>query len=284
MTDMKNFNPVTQDQISIDLKTPPSMSPFIYKDEFKKLIGTFFHAGGEDLKPLLILLHGFPGNETNFDVAHAARRSGYNVLVFHYRGSWGSSGEYSWKNCIDDTETIMQYISKDEVCEKLKFDKEKIVFVGHSMGGFAAMMHAINYPRVNNIAFLAGYNNGYGSKIISQKVEYIAEAVKRMNEGAALLTGTTGKQLWEEMFKNRDSWDLITFSKKLADKNILMVGAEFDTTAPVEMHHKPLAEALKKAGCDNLEDHILKTGHSFSDKRIKLTEIVINWLNSSVKF
>ncbi|GJQ62794.1 MAG: hypothetical protein SCALA702_18470 [Melioribacteraceae bacterium] len=256
----------------------------MYKDESKKLLGTFFHTGGEELKPLLVLLHGFPGNETNFDIAHAARRSGYNVLVFHYRGSWGSSGEYSWKNCLDDTDTIVKFIKTDEVSAKLKFDKDKIVFVGHSMGGFAAMMHSLNHPEVKNVGFLAGYNNGYGSKIISQKVEYVAEAVKRMNEGAALLTGTSGKQLWEEMFKNRDNWDLITFAKKLADKNILMVGAEFDTTAPVDLHHKPLAEALKKAGCENLEEYIIKTGHSFSDKRIKLTEIVLNWLNSAVKF
>jgi hypothetical protein len=34
-------------------------------------------------------LHGFPGNERNFDVAQALRRAGYAALVFHYRGSWG---------------------------------------------------------------------------------------------------------------------------------------------------------------------------------------------------
>jgi len=281
---MKNYNPVTEDPRETNLDFPPSMSPYLYKDENKKLVGTIFYAAGEERKPMVMLLHGFPGNETNFDLAHSIRRNGFNVLVFHYRGSWGSSGDFTWRGSIDDIETVLNHISTDEIAEKLKIDPARIVFIGHSMGGFAAMMHSILYPRIKNIAFTAGYNFGYSGKIIAQKVEYIAEAVKRMNEGTIMLNGTSGKQLWEEMFKNRDSWDLTIHAPKFKDKSLLLIGAEFDTTAPVDMHHKPLVEALGKAGCENLKHEVLKTGHSFSDKRIKLAEIVIDWLNNSVKF
>jgi len=40
--------------------------------------------------PVVVLLHGFPGNEQNLDLAQAMRRAGWAVVTFHYRGSWGS--------------------------------------------------------------------------------------------------------------------------------------------------------------------------------------------------
>ena len=38
----------------------------------------------------VLLLHGFPGNEKNLDLAQDLRADGFNVLFFHYRGAWGS--------------------------------------------------------------------------------------------------------------------------------------------------------------------------------------------------
>lgn len=281
---MKKFNPVTEDPVTTDNNYPPSMSSLLIKDETKKLVGTIFLAEGEEKKPLVFLLHGFPGNEMSYDIAHAVRRNGMNVLVFHYRGTWGSSGEFSWKNCIDDIETVKNYISRDDIAEKFRIDPGKLVFIGHSMGGFAAMMHAITYPGVKNIGFTAGYNFGFAGKIISQKVDYIAQAVQRMSEGAAMLNGTTGKLLWEEVFKNRDEWDLTSHAPKFKNFNLFLAGAEYDTTAPVEMHHIPLVKALEKAECKNITHTILKSGHSFSNKRIELTSLIIDWLDNKVNF
>jgi dipeptidyl aminopeptidase/acylaminoacyl peptidase len=57
------------------------------------LLNAFVYiAAGAGPHPAVILLHGFPGNEKNLDLAQAIRRSGYNVLYFDYRGSWGSPG------------------------------------------------------------------------------------------------------------------------------------------------------------------------------------------------
>src|SRR5262245_18105606 len=57
--------------------------------------GLFYLAGGRGLHPPLILLPGSPGNEQNLDLAQAIRRAGWNVLTMHYRGTWGSPGDFS---------------------------------------------------------------------------------------------------------------------------------------------------------------------------------------------
>jgi predicted alpha/beta-fold hydrolase len=48
--------------------------------------------------PGVLLLHGIPGTEQNHDVAYALRDEGVAVLLFHYRGCWGSSGSYAIHN------------------------------------------------------------------------------------------------------------------------------------------------------------------------------------------
>src|SRR6185436_18741690 len=45
---------------------------------------------GKGPHPVVVLLHGFPGNEQNLDLAQSLRRAGWAVVTFHYRGSWGS--------------------------------------------------------------------------------------------------------------------------------------------------------------------------------------------------
>jgi len=52
-------------------------------------------AAGAGPHPAVILLHGFPGNERNLDLAQDMRRAGWDVLYFNYRGAWGTPGDFS---------------------------------------------------------------------------------------------------------------------------------------------------------------------------------------------
>ena len=51
----------------------------------------------------VVLLHGLPGYEVNGDSAQARRRAGWNVLLFHYRGTLGAGGAFSFSSAIEDT-------------------------------------------------------------------------------------------------------------------------------------------------------------------------------------
>jgi predicted alpha/beta-fold hydrolase len=53
-----------------------------------RLNSVLYLASGGRPHPTVVLLHGFPGNEKNLDLAYAMRRAGWNALIPHYRGAW----------------------------------------------------------------------------------------------------------------------------------------------------------------------------------------------------
>ena len=81
-----------------DAAHPAGMSAFVIPAKDGAMNAVMYTAQGGGLHPTLLLLHGFPGNEQNLDLAQAARRAGWNVLSLHYRGSWGSPGVFSFNN------------------------------------------------------------------------------------------------------------------------------------------------------------------------------------------
>src|SRR6185369_2030229 len=107
-----------------------------------KMNALFFLAAGPGRHPTMLLLHGLPGNERNLDLAQAVRRAGWNVLTFTYRGAWGSDGEFSIANAIEDTHAAMAFLRSHEAISAYGIDPARLVIAGHSMGGFAAAHEA----------------------------------------------------------------------------------------------------------------------------------------------
>ena len=64
-------------------------------------------ASEETPKETIILVPGYPGNDNNFDIAQEIRKSGKNVILFNHRGAWGSQGLYSYTNCLEDIQEII---------------------------------------------------------------------------------------------------------------------------------------------------------------------------------
>src|SRR6266700_279380 len=84
----------------------------IIPSEGSLLQGVFLKANGGGHHPTLILLHGFPGNEKNLDLAQVVRSRGWNVIFFNYRGSWGSQGTFSFKNCVQDVVNVVKFCGR----------------------------------------------------------------------------------------------------------------------------------------------------------------------------
>jgi len=89
-------------------------------------------AAGAGPHPAVILLHGFPGNERNLDLAQDIRRAGWDVLYFNYRGSWGTPGDFSFSHGIEDTAAALAYLRQPAIAKKLRLDPSRIVLIGHS--------------------------------------------------------------------------------------------------------------------------------------------------------
>ena len=125
-----------------DAAHPPRMEVLHVPSGGVEINGVAYLAGGAGPHPTVILLHGLPGNEQNLDLAQAIRRSGWNVVTFNYRGSWGSPGSFSFRGNLADAKAVLTYVRAPANAAKLQVDPRKLVVIGHSMGGWVTAMTA----------------------------------------------------------------------------------------------------------------------------------------------
>lgn len=279
---MNDFDPVIQDD-QYNPTYPASIMPAMFESSGCKLLGTMFLAAGEGPHPVIILLHGFPGNEANYDLAQVFRRQGFNVLVFHYRGCWGSEGDYLWKNLVEDVSSAISFVKSYYAQKNFHIDTDKIILIGYSMGGFAALLNAVQNDEIKYAASLAGFNAGMFGELIESNKTIFEYSMQHMQPAMDFVKCGSADILLNELIANKKDWNLINYLEKLSEKNLLIIGAKFDTTAPLDIHHKPLMNALKTTNIKNVKEVILETEHSFSDKRIALARIISDWLGG-IKF
>jgi len=148
------------DPPSIDRSYPPSLEPVAITSHGARLNGIIYVAQGSGPHPTAILLHGYPGNERNLDLAHAMRRAGWNVLFFHYRGSWGSGGTFSIANALEDVQEVVAFLKRPESLSTYRVDPEGFALIGHSMGGYLSLEAAAANPSIRCAASLAGAKAG----------------------------------------------------------------------------------------------------------------------------
>ncbi|MGO8960260.1 MAG: alpha/beta hydrolase [Streptosporangiaceae bacterium] len=117
-----------------------------------RLIGVLYLAQGDAPKPTVLLLHGCPGLEQNLDIAMALRDSGWNCLVFHYRGCWGSAGRYDLRTIARDVRAATDYL---QATEYPGVDPGRLAVAGHSLGGWAAILAAAADQRLRAVVAIA---------------------------------------------------------------------------------------------------------------------------------
>ena len=80
----------------VDRQSPPGLAMFTVPSHGVDLDAWLYVAAGASPHGTVILAHGLPGYETSGDLAQSIRRAGWNVLLFHYRGTWGVGGACLW--------------------------------------------------------------------------------------------------------------------------------------------------------------------------------------------
>ena len=235
--------------------------------------GIVYVAQGAGPHPVVVLLHGFPGNEQNLDLAQDIRRAGWDVLFFHYRGSWGSPGDYSFSNGIEDTAAAVAYLRDPAVAKKLRADSSRIVLLGHSVGGFNAILTGSTDPSVTAAADMGGR--------IPQHLPKFAEGTARKRVADALATqglsplhGCTAESLAQDILDHAAAWRFEEHAKGLASRPFLAVTSD-DGNAK---SNDDLAEAIRKDGDVHVTTQHFATDHSYSDKRQEMSAVVVKWL------
>src|SRR6478672_10367975 len=153
-----------------------------------------FVASGKGPHRTVILMHGLPGNERNLDLAQAMRRAGWDVLTFTYRGAWGSAGDFSISNAMEDAAAALDFARAPEGA-KLGIDPRHIVLAGHSMGGATAFMTAASASGLDGLILLDAWNIAGGT---SKGAVNRDEMVRGFDDFGNALHGATPESIADE--------------------------------------------------------------------------------------
>ncbi|MFG1709746.1 alpha/beta hydrolase family protein [Nonomuraea sp. M3C6] len=269
------FDPLAADPPR-DPDYPATTPALTFDSGGASLLGVLHVPAGRGPHPVVVLLHGFPGNERNFDLAQVLRRAGYASLVFHYRGSWGVGGSWSWGHVLEDTAAVVAGLRGFAAAHRL--DLRRLVLIGHSLGGFAALMTAAAEPSVVAVASVAAFDFGTVAALCRADPSVRASYVEVFTGELGPLRGTSGEALVSEMEAAGDSWRLAGLAPLLADRPVLLIGSGLDTVTPYRVHHEPVVTAYQAQPVKQLQHHLFATDHALSDHRVTLTRTILSFL------
>ncbi len=230
-----------------------------------QLVGTLFLARGAGPKPTAVLLHGVPGIEKNYDLAHALRLSGWNSLVFHYRGSWGSQGFYALSHLPEDVRAAVDSLDRRAHPE---VDPARIVLVGHSLGGWAAILAARDDNRIKGVAV-------YGSVTDTRTLRFSLSEIK--SEFTPWLQGISPhgfSRQWADLGTDDIPVEQVAH---LAPRPLLVIHGQEDEVVPISQSQALIARA---GDPKTLVVHPT-AGHSFIWARPWLIDRILTWLKGT---
>ena len=225
--------------------------------------------GGKGSHPTVILMHGLPGNERNLDLAQAIRRAGWDVLTFTYRGAWGSPGDFSIANAMEDTAAALEFARSADGA-RFGIDTRNIVLAGHSMGGATAFMTAASATGLDGLILIDAWNIAGGT---SKGAVSRDEMIRAFDDFGNSLHGASPESVADEVIARRSEWDLRTAASRLTSFPILTVTAKYGGAK----ENRATTAALRKANA-HVTAIEMDTDHPFSDHRIALASTVVRWL------
>jgi len=262
---------------AVDKANPARNETFQIPSHGALLNGMMLEAAGAGPHPVVVLLHGFPGNEKNLDLAQAIRRAGWDVLYFNYRGSWGTPGDFSFQHSMEDAQAAVAYVRDADHARALRADPKTVVLVGHSMGGMIAAWVTAQDPQIRAAGLISAADMAARTQVPEsmsaedRKQVQAKVAAGLAKEGMAPLAGCTPESLAGELMAHAKEWSLAAQGAKMATRPVLVVTSD-DGLAPAD---HGLVVALEAAGDQEVNEVHIATDHSYSDSRIALEAAVL---------
>jgi len=262
---------------------PAATKQMVLPSHGAMLYGIFYLAAGAGPHPTAVLFHGFPGYEQNLDIAQYLRAHGWNVLAMHYRGSWGVKGDFSFEHSAEDADTQIRFVLDPANAQKYAIDANRVIVIGHSMGGYMAASAAAHNKAVAGAVLISAWNIGadydsgrHGSSVVST----IQSEAKNLASDNNLLPlgGTSGEALAREIYEHQSALNMNNLTAAIAPRPVFVITAN-EGLAPVD---HAFAEALRKAGDSHVAERHWDTDHSYSGFRGELSSAILNWAQSNL--
>jgi dipeptidyl aminopeptidase/acylaminoacyl peptidase len=237
-----------------------------FVSEGELCIATIYIGFGEGPRPTVLLLHGLPGFEKNVDIAYALREMGWNVMIPHYRGCWGSEGKYRFTGIPTDVKNAISLMET-----KPYVDKDKIFLVGHSLGAWATVVTTAQDNRVKGAVPIAG---GIGSREVTDRTRtYLTNLIEQK-----FLKRITLDEALEDTVKRGTELAPQDWIGKISPRPVFMIGGELDAAVSPDR-----IKALFDHAKDPKKMVIIKDAdHVFTKKRRELVKTVTDWLKEQV--
>lgn len=245
--------------------------------------GFILHATVPGPHGVAVILHGFPGNEHSADLARAVQRAGFDALFVDYRGSWESAGTFSFTHALDDTAAVLAWVRTPENAAKYGFDGARVAVIGHSFGGWLALMTASREPSSVCVVALAAWNVGWAAQRFAahddERVASLDDFRASTDAGGGPIHANAD-DLQREITENAEAWNYLGQARALENRPVLLVAATRDSPdEDVEMHER-LAHAVREAGGQRVHIATFEDDHPFSSHRAALDELLSAWLRA----
>jgi dienelactone hydrolase len=255
-----------------------------------ELKGKFYFSEGAGYMPTVILLPGFPGNETDvLGLGNKLCQSGFNTLTFNYSGTFQSQGTSSWDQAQKDIEAAYKFLLLPQNIQKYKIDTSAIFLGGWCFGGSMALPYASVHPEITAVFSIAGNDQGEWMREYVRNPE-MKKTVDKMFDDLSVPKGHVRfeknglpSDIAQKGLENMNPlYDVRKCAPALAPKHILLIGAWNDNLTTMEQIVLPLYRSLQKEKAQHVQIVALQDDHWFRNSRDELAQIVSDWLKKEL--
>ena len=240
---------------SVQKGTPVArFDPLIFKVNGDTIYGQILVPDGnyKGLHPCVIFFHGFAGFISFDDIAQALCRIGCVVVIPKHRGAWGSEGEYSITNCIEDAVTLAEYCRSEEFFNTYQTAPDAVFLTGQSMGGNTTVNAA------KRLKWLRGIMPLVPCDIAAIDMAFSEEEMAKflVENGAEVLNVESTAALCKNIRENRSSMLFTNGVEQLKNTNIFIATAELDEIVQVNETVEELLDVLEKSDGKAYRRHV----------------------------
>lgn len=228
--------------------------------------------------PIIIIAHGFIGNRVGVDrlfikAAREFSELGYMVLRFDYAGCGESTGDYGaggLDTMIDQTRRVLDYALEIDCV-----DPNRVILLGHSLGGAVSILTAARDKRVKSLVLWSAVAHPFNDIVRITGKKVYEDAVQF---GSSDYLGYSFKP---EFFESLAGHQPFEQTRKFSG-NVLVVHGTNDEVIPVDycFLYQKLFWLRSQGQCE--KEVIFQADHTYSSKASynQLMQITKNWLQA----